>query len=144
MKQKKSSKFVSLLPTINKLISEGYTHEAVNEKLKTDHDLVLTNGTFRSYFYRLKDSDKKSDYFEDKNISPEVSNTENISSNAGNIENTSSDNSSIENNFSENSTENKSSFLSQFKDEKPVKPDTKVNKSRNKAKDLLNSINPSK
>ena len=141
MKLKKSSKFVSLLPTINKLITEGYTHEGVIEKLKTDHDLVLTIATFRSYFYRIKESSKNA---------PDKSNTENTSDN------------DITENISDNiGTENKSSFLSQFSNDK--KPDSEneskggsvktlaerqgmkgdINKSRNKAKDLLNSIKTS-
>ena len=61
MKQKKSGIFVSLLPTINKLIDESYTHESIIEKLKADHNVDFNIGTFRSYLSRFQNvkTDKK-------------------------------------------------------------------------------------
>lgn len=144
MKQKKSGIFVSLLPTINKLIAESYTHESIIEKLKADHDVDFNIGTFRSYLYRFQNvkTDKKINFdnevIKDNQESYQPSKL---------IDPENSIDSETENLVSETVPKNEtkvSSFLSQFKDDKPVSKNTKVNKSRNKAKDLLNSITPSK
>lgn len=138
MKQKKINKFNSLLPTINKLIIEGYTHESIVVILKTKHDLDLPVSTFRSYYYTRA---KKL-----VNVN-EVDNT--VSDNQISTINSSSLNSDND------SKQVKSSFLSQFNnDKKPEQTESSspistlaerqklkgdVNKSRNKAKSLLNS-----
>lgn len=56
-KKTKAAKFRELLPEILKLL-ESYTYEGVVDILKTDHDLILTMSTFKSYLARYKDKSK--------------------------------------------------------------------------------------
>ncbi|AYA01514.1 hypothetical protein BEN74_00575 (plasmid) [Acinetobacter sp. WCHAc010034] len=59
MKRKKSVRFFLLLPIIDQLINEGYTQQSIVEKLQMDHELDLNLNTFKSYLYRYRSQDKK-------------------------------------------------------------------------------------
>ena len=143
MKQKKSGIFVSLLPNINKLIDESYTHESIIEKLKADHNVDFNIGTFRSYLSRFQNvkTDKKVNLDNVVTKDNQESYQPSESTDSKSID---SDNEKLVSETVPKNETKVSSFLSQFKDDKPVSKNTKVNKSRNKAKDLLNSITPSK
>lgn len=113
MKRKKSVRFFLLLPIIEQLISEGYTQQSIVEKLQMDHELDLNLNTFKSYLYRFRSQDK------DTQEKPS---------------------------FDRPKKEITSSFLSSFQDTEKKENDSgrkmsaSVSRSRDKAKELLESL----
>ena len=119
------------------------TKAPIIEKLKADHNVDFNIGTFRSYLSRFQNvkTDKKVNLDNVVTKDNQESYQPSESTDSKSID---SDNEKLVSETVPKNETKVSSFLSQFKDDKPVSKNTKVNKSRNKAKDLLNSITPSK
>lgn len=54
---KKFTVFRSKYPLVSSLYNQGYTQAEIVEKLKLEHNLDLTVGTFKNYLHRLRKSD---------------------------------------------------------------------------------------
>ena len=127
MKRKKSVRFFLLLPIIEQLISEGYTQQSIVEKLQMDHELDLNLNTFKSYLYRFRSQDKDTQ--------------EKPSFDRPKKEITSSFLSSFQDAEKKESESEQSKAMS-LADRQGMKGD--INRSRNKAKALLESLSQPK
>ena len=123
MKRKKSVRFFLLLPIIEQLINEGYTQQSIVEKLQMDHELDLNLNTFKSYLYRYRSQDKKTQEksYSDKQQKESIFSFQDAEKKENDLE------------------KSKAISLADRQDMKGV-----INRSRTKAKELLDSLSLSK